>query len=102
MNLYEGIKDKLNEAYDVSNTMGGDIDEVSKWPVEDFIDDGRYSYAEKIKYIAAQLEESANVDVYDDESWNECLAKIAKILYNAANEIKNVEIEISNPVITGR
>lgn len=102
MNLYKGIKSNLNEAYDVSHTMRGDIDEVSKWSVEDFIADGRYSYAEKIKYIAEQLNESANVDVYDDESWNECLAKIARILYNAANEIKNVEIEITNPVITGK
>lgn len=65
--------------------------EYYKMEVQDFICDGTTTYSDKIKYIASELEESANVDSYEDENWNSKLGKIASILYKASEEIKAVE-----------
>lgn len=78
--MYKEITANLKEAEDFSN-----------WTVEDFIADGRYTYTEKIKFIANILEESGNVDSYSDERWNEALKEIAKELNNAANNIERIE-----------
>lgn len=65
--------------------------EYYKMEVQDFICDGTATYSDKIKYIASELEESANVDSYEDENWNSKLGEIARILYKASEEIKAVE-----------
>ena len=78
--MYNEIVNNLKEAEDFAN-----------WTVEDFIADGRYTYTEKIKYIASILEESGNVDSYSDERWNEALKEIARELNTAANNIERIE-----------
>lgn len=78
--MYNEIVSNLKEAEDFAN-----------WTVEDFIADGRYTYTEKIKYIASILEESSNVDSYSDERWNEALKEIARELNTAANNIERIE-----------
>ena len=78
--MYNEIVNNLKEAEDFAN-----------WTVEDFIADGRYTYTEKIKYIADILEESGNVDSYSDERWNEALKEIARELNTAANNIERIE-----------
>lgn len=78
--MYNEIVNNLKEAED-----------FAKWTVEDFIADGRYTYTEKIKYIASILEESGNVDVYPDERWNEVLKEIARELNTTANNIDRIE-----------
>ena len=78
--MYNEIVNNLKEAEDFAN-----------WTVEDFIADGRYTYTEKIKYIADILEESANVDSYSDERWNEALKEIANELNTAASNIDRIE-----------
>ena len=78
--MYNEIVNNLKEAEDFAN-----------WTVEDFIADGRYTYTEKIKYIASILEESGNVDAYPDERWNEALKEIAKELNTAASNIDRIE-----------
>ena len=78
--MYNEIVSNLKESEDFAN-----------WTVEDFIADGRYTYTEKIKYIASILEESGNVDSYSDERWNEALKAIAKELNTAASNIDRIE-----------
>ena len=78
--MYNEIVKNLNESEDFAD-----------WTVEDFIADGRYTYTEKIKYIADILEESGNVDTYSDERWNEALKAIAKELNTAASNIDRIE-----------
>ena len=78
--MYNEIVNNLKEAEDFAN-----------WTVEDFIADGRYTYTEKIKYIASILEESGNVDSYSDERWNEALKEIARELNTAASNIDRIE-----------
>ena len=94
MNLFENINKSLNEA-DVSHTMNGNIDEVDNWSVGDFIADGRYTYAEKIKYIAEQIQEGAFGSYHGDESrsipWADTLNEIANVLFKASNDIAKVE-----------
>jgi hypothetical protein len=57
----------------------------------DFIADGRFTYGEKIRFIADQLEESGNIDSYSDESHNDYLLNVARILNKAADEIDNLK-----------
>lgn len=83
MKLNESILANLSESADLSefaNSRG----------VNDFIADGRYTYAEKINYIADQLEESGNVDTYEVEGWNDYLLDVSKILRDAAIKIKEL------------
>ena len=102
-NTYKVIIEKTPDTFgevveeaDVSRTMDGNIYEVRTWPVQDFIADGKYSYADKIKFLAEELQESGNVDAYADERWNGVLLKIADILFKASNDIDSVEHDFRN------
>ncbi len=88
-NLSEAIMDKLlvngteyKDIYDFAN------DETVN--TNAFIADGRYSYGDKIRFIANQLEESGNVDSYADENYNNYLLEVSKILKEAADKIDNL------------
>lgn len=83
---------KLNESI-IKNLSEADVtyDFARECNTNDFIADGTYTFGEKIKYIADQLEESGNVDVYEDKSYNEYLLNVANILHNAANEIDKLK-----------
>lgn len=83
MKLNESILANLNESADL-------YDFARDCSVNDFIADGRYTFAEKINYIADQLEESGNVDTYEEEGWNDYLLDISKILRDAAIKIKEL------------
>lgn len=92
---------RLFEAVDSSSifTESGsflDYNNMRETSVIDFIADGSVSYADKIRFIANELEESGNVDSYDDDSWNKYLLKVASILKSASNEIDTAYSEIIN------
>lgn len=75
---------KLNES--------GDMHDFAKSSnAVDFIADGTYTFGEKIRFIAEQLEESGNVDKYEDSNYNSYLLNVAKILNNAADEIDKLK-----------
>lgn len=77
---WERSKNSLDESEDIYGF-------ASKSNVTDFIADGRFTYGQKIRFIADELEESGNVDSYSDESHNDYLLNVAKILHKAADDI---------------
>lgn len=83
-NLYESIKENLEESEDL-------YDFANKTITTDFIADGTYSFGQKIQFIAEQLEESGNVDSYEDPEYNDYLLSVANILKKAAQEIDNLK-----------
>ena len=64
--------------------MRGKADELT---VKDFIASGTYSFAEKIRYIAAELYESGSYTIYDNEEYNKYLLEAASILNDAADKL---------------
>lgn len=64
--------------------LRGSADELT---VKDFIATGTYSFAEKIRYIAAELYESGSYTVYDSEDYNRYLLEAADILNEAADKL---------------
>lgn len=74
--------------------LRGEADELT---VKDFVATGTYSFAEKIRYIAAELYESGSYTVYDSEDYNKYLLEAANILNEAADKLDK-----ANSLMTGR
>ena len=64
--------------------LRGEADELT---VKDFVATGTYSFAEKIRYIAAELYESGSYTIYDSEEYNRYLLEAANILNEAADKL---------------
>ena len=74
--------------------LRGSADEMT---VKDFIAEGTYSFAEKIRYIAAELYESGSYTIYDTEEYNKYLLEAASILNEAADKL-----DTANRIRAGR
>ena len=74
--------------------LRGEADELT---VKDFVATGTYSFAEKIRYIAAELYESGSYTIYDSEDYNKYLLEAADILNEAADRLDK-----ANRLMVGR